>query len=225
TRENVFRESLAPEIRFFRVRSIHKTGVAGAYSPTYPIDAYLAKPYKEPSIPVVQQGQTEYLLGNRIELPTQPNLVTKYKLGDGEFIEYREPIVFEKPATYKMVVNLENQNQEVVYTKNFVFKVELNPPVTRAILSNPVHSSRGITFGKESALLFLVNERESGLAKTFYRVLPLGKDLASVSTSEYKNRLTHADICTPEKITLVEFYSTDKAGNKEQPKSQVFFCE
>ncbi|MBV6493474.1 MAG: hypothetical protein LDLANPLL_01497 [Turneriella sp.] len=225
TKEKIFRERLSSEIRFFRVRSIHKTGVAGAYSRTYPVDAYLVKPYRDVTIPVVQQGQTEYLLGSRIELPTQPNLVTKYKIGDGEFIEYREPIIFDKPATYNMLVNLENENKEVVFSKKFIFKVELNAPETRAVIASPIHSSRGIMFGKESTFLFLVTDNESGVDKTFFRVLPLGKEIVPNSNSEYKKRLTYADLCTQEKITLVEFYSTDKAGNKEHPKSQVIFCE
>ncbi|MBN8222548.1 MAG: hypothetical protein J0L53_16650 [Spirochaetes bacterium] len=225
TKEKVFREYLAPEIQFFRVRSIHKTGVAGAYSKTYSIKGYLKKPYREPTIPVVQQGQTEYLLGSRIELPTQPNLVTKYKLGDGEFVEYREPLVFDKPDTYKMQVNLENADKQVVYTKNFVFKVELNPPKTRAVIVDPVHSKRGVSLGKDSSLVFLVDDAESGMAKIFYRVVPLGKDANSVQFAEYGKRLTYADISANGAASLVQFYAIDKAGNKEEVKTEMLFCE
>lgn len=225
TKEKVFREYLAPEIQFFRVRSIHKTGVAGPYSKTVSVRNYLRKAYREPKIPVVQQGQTEYLLGSRIELPVQPNLVTKYRLGDGEFIEYREPLVFDKPDTYKMEVQLENAQKQVVYKKNFVFKVELNPPKTRAVIVNPIQSKRGISVGKDSAVVFLVEDAESGMAKIFYRIVPLGKDANAIPFAEYGNRLSHADISAGGDTCLLQYYSIDKAGNKEEIKSEMIFAE
>ncbi len=225
TKEKVFREYLAPEIQFFRVRSIHKTGVAGPYSKTVSVKDYMRKAYREPKIPVVQQGQTEYLLGSRIELPVQPNLVTKYRLGEGEFLEYREPLVFDKPDTYKMEVQLENADKQVVYKKNFVFKVELNPPKTRAVIVNPVQSKRGISVGKDSAVVFLVEDAESGMAKIFYRIVPIGKDANAISFNEYINRLNHADIAAAGDTSLLEYYSIDKAGNKEEVKSEIIFAE
>ena len=225
TKEKIYREYLSPEVQFFRVRSIHKTGVAGPYSKTVSVKDYLRKAYREPKIPVVQQGQTEYLLGSRIELPVQPNLVTKYRLGDGEFIEYREPLVFDKPDTYKMEVQLENAQQQVVYKKNFVFKVELNPPKTRAVIVNPIQSKRGISVGKDSAVVFLVEDAESGMAKIFYRIIPLGKDANAIPFSEYGNRLTHADIAGAGDTCLLQYYAIDKAGNKEEMKSEMIFAE
>ncbi|GEM_PF-5900626 len=225
TKEKTFREYLAPEIQFFRVRSIHKTGVAGPYSKTVSVKDYLRKAYREPKIPVVQQGQTEYLLGSRIELPVQPNLVTKYRLGEGEFLEYREPLVFDKPDTYKMEVQLENAQQQVVFKKNFVFKVELNPPKTRAVIVNPIQSKRGISVGKESAVVFLVEDAESGMAKIFYRIIPLGKDANAIAFAEYGNRLSHADIAAAGDTCLLQYYSIDKAGNKEEIKSEMVFTE
>ncbi len=224
TKEKIFREYLAPEIQYFRVRSIHKTGVAGPYSKTVSVKDYLRKAYREPKIPVVQQGQTEYLLGSRIELPVQPNLVTKYRLGEGEFLEYREPLVFDKPDTYKMEVQLENAEKQVVYKKNFVFKVELNPPKTRAAIVNPIQAKRGISVGKDSAVVFLVDDAESGMAKIFYRIVPLGKDANAIPFSEYGNRLTHADISTAGDTCLLQYYSIDKAGNKEEMKSEMVFA-
>lgn len=225
TKEKIFREYLAPEIQFFRVRSIHKTGVAGAYSKTLPVKDYLRKAYREPRIPVVQQGQTEYLQGSRIELPVQPNLVTKYRLGDGEFIEYREPLVFDKPNTYKMEVQLENADKQVVYKKNFIFKVELNPPKTRAVIVNPIQSKRGIAVGKDSAVVFLVEDAESGMANILYRIIPIGKDANAIPFSEYGNRLTNADIAAAGEACLLQYYSIDKAGNKEEIRSEVIFAE
>lgn len=225
TKEKIFREYLAPEIQYFRVRSIHKTGVAGPYSKTVSVKDYLRKAYREPKIPVVQQGQTEYLLGSRIELPVQPNLVTKYRLGEGEFLEYREPLVFDKPDTYKMEVQLENAEKQVVYKKNFVFKVELNPPKTRAVIVNPIQAKRGISVGKDSAVVFLVDDAESGMAKIFYRIIPLGKDANAIPFSEYGNRLSHADISAAGDTCLLQYYSIDKAGNKEEMKSEMLFAE
>ena len=225
TKEKVFRESLAPEVQFFRVRSIHKTGVAGAYSRTYAVKDYLRKAYREPKLPLVQEGQTEYLLGSRIELPTQPNLVTKYKIGEGEFIEYREPLVFDKPNTYNMQVNLENSANEVVFTKNYVFKVELTAPKTRMVVDQPVHSKQGIIVGKASTVVFLVDDEESGRAKTFYRIVPFGKDMASIPFVEYGRRLTHADFSEGAGLNMLQFYSTDKAGNKEEIKTEMVYTE
>ena len=225
TKEKVFREYLAPDIRYFRVRSVHKTGVAGPFSAAQPVSKYLRKAYREPAIPVVQQGKTEYLLGSRIELPVQPNLVTKYRIGEGEFIEYKEPLVFEKPDTYKMEVQLENAEKQVVYRKNFVFKVELNPPKTRAVIVNPVQTRRGISVGKESSLVFLVDDAESGLAKTFFRIVPLGKDAGSIAFMEYGNRLQYNDLQTAGETSLLQYYSVDKAGNKEEMRSEMIFCD
>jgi len=225
TKEKVFREALGPEVQFFRVRSIHKTGVAGAYSRSYSVKDYLRKAYREPKLPLVQEGQTEYLLGSRIELPVQPNLVTKYKIGEGEFIEYREPLVFDKPDTYKMQVNLENSANEVVFTKNYVFKVELNPPRTRVVISEPLHSKRGITIGKNSSVVFLVDDAESGRAKTFYRVVTFGKDMNALPFIEYGKRLTYSDLQGVGGMGVLQFYSLDKAGNKEEIKTEIFYTE
>jgi len=225
TKEKSFQEFLAPEIKFFRVRSIHKTGVAGPYSQTRSIQDYLRKPYREPKLPVVQSGKTEYLLGSRIELPTQPNLVTKYKIGDGEFIEYREPLVFEKAETYKMVVNLENSEKQIVFSKNYVFKVELTPPKTRLVISEPAHSKRGVSIGTSSSVVFFVDDPESGAAKIFYRIIAVGKDLNSVEFKEFSTRLTHADFATIGETGLVQYYSIDKAGNKEEVKTEMVFIE
>jgi len=225
TKEKIFRDYLSPEIKYFRVRSIHKTGVAGAYSQTYPVDAYMTKAYREPKLPLVQQGQTEYLLGSRIELPVQPNLVTRYRIGEGEFIEYREPIVFDKPDTYKMQVNMENSEKEVVFSKNYVFKVELNPPKTRPVIVDPVHSRRGITFGKDSSLIFIVDDAESGMAKIFYRIIPFGKDAAAIPFSEFSDKVTYAQLSGNGPVSLLQFYAVDKAGNKEELKSEMLFCD
>jgi hypothetical protein len=225
TKEKVFREALAPEVQFFRVRSIHKTGVAGAYSRSYAVKDYLRKAYREPKLPLVQEGQTEYLLGSRIELPVQPNLVTKYKIGEGEFIEYREPLVFDKPDTYKMQVNLENSANEVVFTKNYVFKVELNPPKTRVVIAEPLHTKRGITVGKNSSVVFLVEDAESGRAKTFYRIVTFGKDMNALPFSEYSKRLTYTDLKGIGDMGVLQFYSIDKAGNKEEVKTETFYTE
>lgn len=225
TKEKVFRESLAPEIQFFRVRSIHKTGVAGAYSRSYAVKDYLRKAYREPKLPLVQEGQTEYLLGSRIELPVQPNLVTKYKIGEGEFIEYREPLVFDKPDTYKMQVNLENAANEVVFTKNYVFKVELNPPKTRLVITDPVHTKRGISIGKMSSVVFLVDDAESGRAKTYYRIVTFGKDMNALPFVEYGKRLTHAELKGIGDMGVMQYYSIDKAGNKEEIKTEIFHTE
>lgn len=225
TKEKLFREYLTPEIRFFRVRSIHKTGVAGPYGKTLPVTDYLRKAYREPTIPVIQQGQTEYLLGSRIELPVQPNLVTKYRLGDGEFVEYREPLVFDKPDTYKMEVQLENADKQVVYKKIFVFKVELNPPKTRGVIVNPIQSKRGISVGRDSAVVFLVEDSESGVARIFYRLIPFGKDASAIPFNEYSVRLSHADIAAAGETSLLQYYSIDKAGNKEDVKSEMLFAE
>lgn len=225
TKDKVFREYLSPEIRFFRVRSIHKTGVAGPYSQTYQVADYLKKAYREPQLPVVQSGKTEYLQGKSIELPTQPNLVTKYKIGEGEFIEYREPLIFEKADTYNLLVNLENSQNEVVFTKNYVFKVELNPPKSRLVIVEPNHSKRGITVGPRSSIVFLVDDAESGLAKIFYRITSVGKDLNSVEFKEYGARLTHADLAAIGDASLVQYYATDKAGNKEEIKTEMIYIE
>ncbi|AFM11439.1 hypothetical protein [Turneriella parva] len=225
TKEKVFREALAPEVQFFRVRSIHKTGVAGAYSRSYAVKDYLRKAYREPKLPLVQEGQTEYLLGSRIELPVQPNLVTKYKIGEGEFIEYREPLVFDKPDTYKMQVNLENSANEVVFTKNYVFKVELNPPKTRVVIAEPLHTKRGITVGKNSSVVFLVEDAESGRAKTFYRIVTFGKDMNALPFIEYGKRLTYTDLKGIGDMGVLQFYSIDKAGNKEEVKTETFYTE
>lgn len=225
TKDKTFREYLSPEVKFFRVRSIHKTGVAGPYSQTQAVEKFLRKAYREPTIPLVQQGQTEYLLGSRIELPVQPNLVTKYRLGDGEFLEYREPLVFDKPDTYRMEVQLENAQKQVVFKKNFVFKVELNPPKTRVVIVNPVHAKRGISVGKESSIVFLVDDAESGMAKIFYRITAVGKDINAAPFTEYGNRLTHSEMAPHGSTMLIQYYAIDKAGNKEEIRSEVLFCE
>ncbi|MBS0616598.1 MAG: hypothetical protein JSR44_00290 [Spirochaetes bacterium] len=225
TKEKIYREYLAPEIKFFRLRSIHITGVRGAYSVTRPVADFMRKAFREPKLPIVQQGQTEYLLGSRIELPIQPNLVTKYKLNDGEFLEYREPLVFDKPATYKMQVNIENQQQDVVFTKNYVFKVELNPPTTRAVISDPVHSRDGILLGKESSLVFLAEDNESGVAQTFYRIIPLAKDVDAIPFSVYGARLKYSDVAPSGSLAILQYYSVDKAGNKEAIKTELLRSE
>jgi hypothetical protein len=225
TAESKLTKPLSPEIQFFRVRSIHKTGVPGPYSVSYSVTPYLRKAYREPQIPVVQQGSTEYLLGSRIELPVQPNLVTRYRLGEGEFIEYKEPLVFEKPATYKMDVQLVNSEQQVVYEKKYIFKVELNPPRTRAVITDPIHSHRGMMMGKNSALVFLVEDAESGMAKIFYRTAAMGKDINAVAYSEYTTRIRHADLVNDTGTVILQYYSIDKAGNKEEVKTELIFCE
>jgi len=225
TKEKFYREYLAPEIKYFRLRSIHKTGVRGAYSVTRPVADFMRKAFREPKLPIVQQGQTEYLLGSRIELPIQPNLVTKYKLNDGEFLEYREPLVFDKPATYRMQVNIENQQQEVVFTKNYLFKVELNPPKTRAVISDPVHSRDGILLGKDSSLVFLAEDSESGVAQTFYRIIALAKDVAAVPFSAYGARIKHSDVAPNGSLAVLQYYSVDKAGNKEAIKTELLRSE
>lgn len=225
TKGKQLRLALAPELKYFRVRSIHKTGVAGTFSKTLLVENFLRKAYREPVIPIVQHGQTEYLQGSRIELQQQPNLVTRYRIADGEFQEYREPIVFNKAGTYRLQVLLENAEKQAVFTRNYVFKVELNPPATKAVIADPVHSRRGVGMGKNSSLVFLTEDNESGVTQIFYRVVPLGKDAATTPFAEYGRRLTHADFSAHGGTSLLQFYSIDKAGNKEETKTEIIFCE
>ncbi|MFZ5629262.1 MAG: hypothetical protein ACOY5B_09065 [Spirochaetota bacterium] len=225
TAEKTYREYVAPELRFFRVRSIHKTGVPGAFGKTLLVQDYLRKPYREPRLPLVQQGKTEYLLGSRIELPQQPGLVTRYRLDEGESLEYKEPLVFDKPGTYRMQVSIENDAKEAVLSRTYIFKVELNAPTTRAVISDPVHGKRGIKLGKDSALLFLATDAESGVAKTFYRLAPIGKNIEEVAFREYGKRLSFSEVSAGGAVNLLQFYSVDVAGNKEELRSEVIFCE
>ncbi|GAB4436649.1 MAG: hypothetical protein OHK0011_19770 [Turneriella sp.] len=225
TTEKTYREYVAPEFRYFRVRSIHKTGVPGAFGKTLLVQDYLRKPYREPRLPLVQQGKTEYLLGSRIELPQQPGLVTRYRLDEGESLEYKEPLVFDKPGTYRLQITLENEAKEVVVTRSYVFKVELNAPTTRAVIRDPVHGQRGIKMGKDSALLFLATDNESGVAKTFYRFAPIGKNIEEVAFREYGRRLGFAEVSAGGAVNLLQYYSVDMAGNKEELRSEVIFCE
>lgn len=225
TTGKTYREYVAPELRFFRVRSIHKTGVPGAFGKTLLVQDYLRKPYREPRLPLVQQGKTEYLLGSRIELPQQPGLVTRYRLDEGESLEYKEPLVFNKPGTYRMQVSIENEAKEAVLTRTYIFKVELNAPTTRAVISDPVHGQRGIKMGKDSALLFLATDNESGVAKTFYRFAPIGKNIEESAFKEYGKRLSYDDVAAGGAVNLLQYYSVDVAGNKEELRSEVIFCE
>jgi hypothetical protein len=225
TKEKTYREFIEPELRFFRVRSIHKTGVPGAFGKTLLVSDYLRNPYREPKLPLIQQGKTEYLLGSRIELPQQPGLVTRYRLDDGESLEYKEPLVFDKPGTYRMQVSLENEAKEAVLVRTYIFKVELDPPNTRAVISNPVHSKRGIKLGKDSALLFLATDAESGVAKTFYRLAPIGKNIEEFPFKEYSKRLSFGEVFSGGVVNLLQYYSIDVAGNKEELRSEVIFCE
>jgi hypothetical protein len=225
TTAKTYREYVAPELRFFRVRSIHKTGVPGAFGKTLLVQDYLRKPYREPELPLVQQGKTEYLLGSRIELPQQPGLVTRYRLDEGESLEYKEPLVFDKPGTYRMQVSIENDAKEPVLSRTYIFKVELNAPTTRAVISNPVHGKRGIKLGKDSALLFLATDAESGVAKTLYRLAPIGKNIEEIAFREYGKRLRFGEVCSGGAINLLQFYSVDVAGNKEELRGEVIFCE
>jgi hypothetical protein len=225
TSEKTYREYVAPEWRFFRVRSIHKTGVPGAFGKTLLVQDYLRKPYREPKLPLRQQGNTEYLLGSRIELPQQPGLVTRYRLDEGESLEYKEPLVFDKPGTYRLQVNIENEAKEPLLSRTYIFKVELNTPTTRAVISNPVHGKRGIHLGKDSALLFLATDAESGVAKTFYRLAPIGKNIEAIAFREYSKRLGFGEVCSGGAINVLQFYSVDVAGNQEALRSEVIFCE
>lgn len=225
TGEKTYRELLPQEFRFFRVRSIHKTGVPGAWSKTLRVENFLQDPYREPKLPLVQQGKTEYLLGSRIELPQQKGLTVRYQLDDGEVLEYREPIVFDRPGTYRMTLSMENDAKEVVLKRTYIFKVELSPPETRLVINHPVHSRRGIKLGKESSLLFLASDTESGIAKTYFRFAPLGKTIADLPFRVYAQRLGWSEICTESEINLVEYYSVDVAGNKEPLRREVLFCE
>ena len=225
TTEKAYREYVAPELRFFRVRSIHKTGVPGAFGKTLLVQDYLRKPYREPQLPLVQQGKTEYLLGSRIELPQQPGLVTRYRLDEGESLEYKEPLVFNKPGIYRMQVSIENEAKEAVLARTYIFKVELNAPTTRAVISDPVHGKRGIKLGKDSALLFLATDAESGVAKTFYRLAPIGKNIEEMPFKEYGKRLSFGEVSAGGAINLLQYYSVDVAGNKEELRSEVVFCE
>ncbi len=225
TTEKTYREYVTPELRFFRVRSIHKTGVPGAFGKTLLVSDYLISPFREIKLPLVQQGKTEYLLGSRIELPQQPGLVTRYRLDEGESLEYKEPLIFDKPGTYRMQVSVENEAKETILERTYIFKVELNAPTTRAVISDPVHGKRGIALGQMSALLFLATDAESGVAKTFYRLAPIGKNIEVMPFREYSKRLGFAEVSAGGAINLLQYYSVDVAGNKEELRSEVIFCE
>jgi hypothetical protein len=93
------------------------------------------------------------------------------------------------------------------------------------IIDEPVHSRRGVGVGKSSAVVFFVDDQESGTAKIFYRVIPLGKDLEATKFSEYSKRLTHADFAPHGATVLIQFYSVDNAGNKEQVRTEVVTVE
>jgi len=96
---------------------------------------------------------------------------------------------------------------------------------TRVVIVDPVHSKRGVSIGKDSSVVFLVDDAESGMAKIFYRIVPLGKDANAVPFTEYGKRLTYADIAANGAASLVQFYAIDKAGNKEEVKTEMLFCE
>lgn len=225
TLERTYREYVAPEFRFFRVRSVHKTGIPGAYGETHTVSAYLRDPYREPRLPLVQQGQTEYLQGSSIELPQQAGMVTRYRIDEGDFLDYQGPLQFGKPGTYRIEIKVENEAKEVVLMRTYYFKVEVSAPVTRAVISNPVHGRQGIQFGKDSALLFFATDGESGVAKTFYRLVPIGQKSDDKSFREYAKRLSYGEVAAGGEIHLLQYYSVDVAGNKEEIRSELIQCE
>lgn len=225
TTEKAYRDYLPQEFRFFRVRSIHKTGVPGAWSKTQLVENFLQAPYREPKLPLLQQGATEYLLGSRIELPQQPGLVTRYQLDEGEIREYREPIIFDRPGTYRMTISMETGTNEVVLKRTYIFKVELTAPETHLVINQPIHSRRGIKLGKDSSLLFFAIDTESGIAKTYFRVAPLGKAIEDLPFREYTKRISWGEFCADSEINLVQYYSADLAGNKEKVRRTVLYCE
>jgi hypothetical protein len=88
-----------------------------------------------------------------------------------------------------------------------------------------VHSKRGIELGKNSALLFLASDAESGVAKTYYRLAPIGRNIEEVPFKEYSRRLDYVEVSAGGAINLLQYYSVDVAGNKEELRSEVIYCE
>lgn len=225
TQEKTFRQPIDSEFQFFRLRSIHKTGVAGPFSETRRVEDYLQNAFREPTIPVVQQGQTEYLLGSRIELKDEPGLTTQYSLDGGSPQTYKEAIIFTEPATHTMEISIQDAQGATVYKKQFIFKVELTPPTTQALIASPAHNRDGIVVGKESSVVLMGQDAESGLDQTFYRILSLGEDMQSVAFEPYGRRLSWSDFSKRGRISLLQYYSVDKAKNKEALKTEIIYSE
>ncbi|MCX7632180.1 MAG: hypothetical protein N2Z22_02470 [Turneriella sp.] len=234
TQEKIYREEIPAEFRFFRVRSIHKTGVPGPFSKTFAIVDFVQKAPQQTVIPpqpqapqlvFVRQGRTDYLVGKKIELQQEPGTTTRYRIGDGEFQEYNSPLIFDKPGTYRLEIVIEDKNKNVVSQKQYIFRVELTPPETRALIDHPINSRSGVKFGKESALVLVAKDDESGVAQTLFRIVPLGQDAEKVPFQNYTHRRSWHDTCKSAAVHLLQYYSVDIAGNQEPTKSQVLFCE
>jgi len=214
--------------KYFRVRSIHQTGVRGAWSKIRSLDDYLKKAYREPKLSFIQSGATEYLIGSRIELIAQNEMIVKYKLNNEKNHVYEEPITLGKEANYTLEITMENPEKAVIYKKVYHFRVDLTPPKTQRIITSPVYIQNHASMGLNSRLEIRGYDSASGVKNSFYRCIPLNLDFEMKPFVAYKSPLSRTDLIGEQRdleICLLQYYSIDHSGNSDKISSELLYLE
>jgi len=223
-----FETSLSAWEKYFRVRSIHQTGVRGAWSEIRPVDDFLKKAYREPKLSFVQSGTTEYLVGNQVKLIAQGEMAIQYKLNDEAIRTYSEPITLNKEAGYDLEVTMENSDHVIVYRKLYHFRTDLTAPKTQRIITAPTYINNHARLSADSRLEIRGNDNASGVKSSFYRCIPLSVDFEIKPFSTYKSPLSRNDLIGEKKdieMCLLQYYSIDNSGNTEKISTELLYLE
>ena len=141
-----------------------------------------------------------------------------YYSADGSFVEYTEPLIFDKEKEWDLkfyAVDKVGNVEEIRSSSDFAGKiaVDATPPTSNASLLEPFE---GTVISPKSYIEINSKDELAGIAKIFYTIDEGSKKL-------YTGKISMSSLSEGEhKLT---YYAIDKVGNEEELKTLVFYVD
>lgn len=236
---------------FFRIRRIGKHRAKGFWTEAYRVQDFIREPLsieeeeeptitKVPELPVEKKSNEIFLelekngkkllfLNGRavsIQPETQGSIEIEkiiYRLNNGEWQNYKDnPLEFREDGEYQMDYYSVDILGNVEPTQSVIFLVDNKAPMTRVVYPSYEEKSSRIRYVAGTIELKLeAKDNVSGVDKSYYRFLCQLEGSKQFQT--YQDSISlESGMKECGKSFYLEYYSEDRLGNREKPKTRYF---
>ncbi len=140
-----------------------------------------------------------------------------YSIDSKDFQTYSQPIKLNSAGQHNIKYFAVDNVNNVEKTKKIQFILDLNPPITKAVITG-VHLGRDNIISTNTNIFLETNDDLSGVKKTFYRFDSLPWKPYTPNTKLYFAFL-------PDGNHTLQFYSVDNVNNKENIQQFSFYLD
>ena len=221
-----FSTRIASDQKYFRVRGVGAYNMPGAWSAILPVPVFVAGHKKSEIFRQVQRadGETErYFTGDSLQLVARDDsgeATIYYSIDDAPFRKYTGRLTFEKDGPYLLryySIDAAGNREKLRQAR---FLVDRHPPKSSLSFTTTLVERNGQIFtGPRNNIVLQAADEGSGVTKIRYRIFRSGD--ARPAFRDYTGPISlQTEVLSGEAETFaVEFYATDRLGNKENVRT------